>query len=43
MTPSPLVKFRESNSMSEMIKTEIQLYIIGSLMIGFCFGVMCTA
>lgn len=29
--------------MSEMIKTEIQLYIIGGLMVGFCFGVMCMA
>lgn len=29
--------------MSEMIKTEMQLYIIGSLMLGFCFGVMCMA
>ena len=26
--------------MNEMIKTEIQLYIIGSLMLGFCFGMM---
>ncbi len=29
--------------MNAMIKTEIQLYIIGSLMLGFCFGVMCIA
>jgi hypothetical protein len=29
--------------MSLMIKTEIQLYAIGSLMLGFCFGVMCMA
>lgn len=29
--------------MSEMIRREIQLYIIGSLMLGFCFGVMCMA
>lgn len=26
--------------MSVMIKTEIQLYTIGSLMLGFCFGVI---
>ncbi len=29
--------------MNEMTKTEIQLYTIGSLMLGFCFGVMCMA